>query len=114
MLLHGIHKLLHGVGFIAQMVAGAHLPPFFVYGVYVGEVIAPLLLIVGYKTRIAALIYAFNCLVAALLAHWGSLFALSEQGGWNVELLGLYFFGAVALVFTGGGKYACSSKSIFD
>jgi putative oxidoreductase len=114
MLLHGINKLLHGVGFIEQTVIAAHLPVFIAYGVYVGEVIAPLFLLAGYKTRIVAAIYAFNCLVAALLVHSQPIFSLNEQGGWNVELLGLYFFGAVVLVFTGGGKYACSRKSIFD
>lgn len=114
MLLHGIAKIQHGSGFIEQMVVGSGLPPFFAYGVYVGEVIAPLFIIAGYGTRIAALIFAINCLVAALLAHAQDLFTLSDHGGWAVELLGLYFFGAVALLFTGGGKYAVSSKQIWD
>ena len=114
MLLHGIAKLQHGVGFIAQVVEGAGLPSFITYGVYVGEVIAPLLIILGYSTRAASVIFAGNCLVAALLVHSQDIFTLNNQGGWTVELLGLYFFGAVALVFTGGGKYALSSKHIWD
>ena len=114
MLLHGIFKLTHGVGFIEQVVLQNGLPSFMSYGVYVGEVITPILIIIGYGTRGAALIYAFNCFVAAMLVHIPMLFTLNEQGGWAVELLGLYFFGALALVFTGGGKYALSSKHIWD
>lgn len=114
MLLHGIAKLQHGAGFIEQVVVGAGLPSFIAYGVYVGEVIAPLLILLGYATRGAAVVFAGNCLVATLLVHSQDIFTISEQGGWTVELLGLFFFGAVALVFTGGGKYALSKKYLWD
>ena len=114
MLLHGIAKLQHGAGFIEQVVVGAGLPSFIAYGVYVGEVIAPLFILLGYGTRAASVIIAGNCVVAALLVHSQDIFTLNEQGGWTVELLGLYFFGAVALIFTGGGKYAISNKHIWD
>lgn len=114
MLLHGIAKLQHGAGFIEQVVADAGLPSFIAYGVYLGEVIAPLFILLGYGTRAASIIFAGNCLVAALLVHSQDIFTLNEQGGWTVELLGLFFFGAVSLIFTGGGKYAISSKHIWD
>lgn len=114
MLLHGVSKLMHGAGFIEQVVVGAGLPSFIAYGVYLGEVIAPLFIIGGYGTRLAAVVFAGNCIVAASLVHLGDLFTLNEQGGWAVELLGLYFFGAVTLVFTGGGKYSISNKKLWD
>lgn len=114
MLLHGIFKLQNGVSGIEGMVVGAGLPSFITYGVYVGEVITPLLIVLGVATRLSALAFAFNCVVAALLAHAADLFTLNAAGGWSVELLGLYFFGALALVFTGGGKYALSRKYIWD
>lgn len=114
MLLHGIAKLSHGAGMIEQMVEGAGLPSFIAYGVYVGEIIAPLFIIFGYGTRVAAVIFVFNMLVAVSLAHSGDVFSLNETGGWMLELQGLYFFGALALVFTGGGKYALSKKHIWD
>lgn len=114
MLLHGISKLLHGVGFIEQVVIDAGLPAFVTYGVYIGEVLVPILLILGYATRLSALIFAVNCLFAAFLVHSQDLLSLSPQGGWAVELLGLFFFGALALVFTGGGKYAVSHKYLWD
>lgn len=114
MLLHGIFKLINGVGFIEQVVTDAGLPGFVTYGVYVGEVIVPILLIIGLATRASALIFAVNCLVAALLVHSQDVFTLNAQGGWTLELLGLFFLGAVALIFTGGGKYSVSNKYLWD
>ncbi|MFV0419490.1 MAG: DoxX family protein [Dysgonomonas sp.] len=113
MLLHGISKLAYGADGIGQMLEASGLPSFIAYGVYVGEVIAPLFIILGYGTRAAA-VFAFNMLVAVGMAHSGDVFTLSQSGGWAIELQGLYFFGALALVFTGGGKYALSNKHLWD
>ncbi|MFV0345086.1 MAG: DoxX family protein [Bacteroidales bacterium] len=114
MLLHGIAKLIHGVGFIEGMLTGMGMPAFFAWGVYVGEVVAPLMLIVGYRTRIGGAVMAFNCLVAIMMAHSSNLFAMGEHGGLANELIFLYFFISLALLFTGGGKYAVSSKHKWD
>jgi len=114
MLLHGISKLIHGLDFIKGMLSGMGMPGFIAYGVIVGEVLAPLAILAGFKTRIAAAIYAFNCLVAILMVHSQQLFTMNEHGGWSVELLGLYLFGAIALIFTGAGKYALSQSSNWD
>jgi len=114
MLFHGIAKVIHGIGGIQGMLSSKGLPGFFAYGVYVGEIIVPLLLIFGFRTRIAALIFAFNMLVAMLLAHSGDIFSLSKHGGWAVELIALFLFGAVALFFTGAGKYALSTSNKWD
>lgn len=46
MLFHGIAKLLHGLEGIKGMLASKGLPAFFAYGAYVGEIIAPLLIII--------------------------------------------------------------------
>ncbi len=114
MLFHGYGKILHGVGGIADMLSGKGLPGFIAYGVYIGEVIAPLLMIVGYRTRLAALIFSFNMVIAVLMAHSRDIFALTEHGTWAIETPGLFFLGGLVLVFTGGGKYAVSSKSWWD
>lgn len=114
MLLHGIAKLMYGVDFIKGMLAGMGLPSFIAYGVIVGEVLAPIALLVGFRARIAAAVYAVNCVVAILMAHSGDLFSLNQFGGWGVELLGLYLFGAVAIFFTGAGKLAVSSSNTWD
>ena len=115
MLFHGISKLIYGPAFIGQIVDGAGLPHFITYGVYMGEVIAPLFILLGVATRAAALVYAFNMLVATLLVHTAQFFTLDPAtGGWTLELQGLYFFVALALALIGGGKYALSHKYIWD
>lgn len=114
MLLHGISKFGGGLEFISGMLVEKGLPGFFAYGVLIGEILAPLLLIVGFRTRIAAIVYAINCLVAVLMVHTADIFKLSDHGGWELELLGLYFFASLALFFTGGGKYAVSKNNNWD
>ena len=71
-------------------------------------------LIVGLLTRPAAAVIAFNMLVAVAMAHCGDVFSLSPMGGWAIELPMLFFFPAVALVFTGGGKYIIASRTCLD
>jgi putative oxidoreductase len=51
-LFHGIDKIIHGVAFMNGDLAAHHLPAFVAYGVYVGEVIAPLFLIGAGRYRI--------------------------------------------------------------
>lgn len=114
MLLHGISKFKGGLDFISGMLVEKGLPGFFAYGVIIGEFLAPILIIIGFRTRIAALILAFNCLVAVLMAHSQDIFKISDHGGWELELLGLYFFTAIALFFTGGGKFSISKKNNWD
>lgn len=114
MLLHGISKFSGGLEFIKSMLTEKGIPDFIAYGVLVGEILAPIAILVGFRTRIAAAIYAFNCLVAILMAHSADIFSMGEHGGWALELLGLYFFGALSLFFTGGGNFAISKSSNWD
>jgi len=114
MLLHGIAKIQKGVGGIAGMMEQSGLPSFFANGVYVGEVIAPILLIVGFRTRIASILFAGTMVVAVVIAHGSDIVKLTQSGGWAIELQALYFFGAMTLFFTGGGKYALSNNNRWD
>ena len=114
MLFHGAGKLQSGVSMIGDMLTDKGLPAFIAYGVIIGEVIAPILMIIGFRTRIAAFIFAFNMVVAVAMAHAGDVFKLTEHGSWALELQGLYFFGGLALFFTGGGKFGVSSKNNWD
>ncbi|MGC1952491.1 MAG: DoxX family protein [Gammaproteobacteria bacterium] len=109
-LLHGIAKLIGGVGGIAGMLQGVGLPGFVAYGVLIGEVIAPLLLLSGFYARIGAALIAVNMVVAILLAHGGEIFSLGPQGGWQIELQGMFLFTAVALVFLGPGRIAINQR----
>ena len=114
LLLHGIHKILNGIGGIKEALAGNGIPAIFGYGVYLGEVVGPLLVIFGYRTKIGALLITANMLVAILLMHSGQILSLNKVGAWAVETPALYLFGALALVFTGGGKYGVSYNNRWD
>lgn len=109
-LLHGIAKLTGGIGGIEGLVKGAGLPWFLAYGVYVGEVIASLLVILGWYSRIGAVLIALNMLFAVFLAHRGEMFALNAQGGWALELQGMFLFTAVAVALFGPGRFSLNGK----
>ena len=86
------------------------LPAALAYLVYVGEILAPVLLIVGLFTRPAALIVAINMVVAIWLVHQKDLGALNGQGGWALELQGMYLFSAIAVALFGGGRFGLGGK----
>jgi putative oxidoreductase len=106
MLLHGIGKITGGIDPILGMVAKAGLPAAFGYAVYVGEVLAPLLLIVGAWTRAAAVVVAINMVVAVALVHMAQLAMLTPNGGWALELQGFYLAVALAIALLGAGRYS--------
>lgn len=110
-LLHGIAKILNGVGPIEGMMVARGLPAFFAWAAYIGEVIAPLLLIFGLYTRLGALLIAVNMVVAIALAHSGQLLQLGGTGGWRLELQGLFLFGSVAVAMLGAGRFSVGGKS---
>lgn len=113
LLLHGIAKL-KGIGFIEGMLSNNGLPSFLAYGVYITEIVAPLLIIIGYRTRLASLVLIFGLVFATFLVHSDDIFKLSETGGWAIELIGLFIAGALALAVSGSGKFALSSKNKWD
>lgn len=110
-LLHGIAKLIHGPGSIGGLVTDAGLPAFVAYGVYVGEVLAPILVIVGQWARAGALVIAINMLAAFALVHMGQLFALNAQGGWALELQGMFLFSAIAVALLGAGRFSVAGAN---
>ena len=105
MLVHGVNKLLYGTEQVEGILTSVGLPAFFSFGVILGEVIGPLMLILGYKVRIGAALMAFDMLIAVLLVHSADLAKVNEAGGWMLELNALYFLGAVAVLFLGSGRY---------
>ena len=106
MLFHGLHKLFVGVGFISGLLVEKGLPGFIAYGVLIGEVVAPILIIVGLFTRPAALVLAFTMIVAWLMVGTGKTFALDAVGAWAIESLVYFFIGSLAVAFLGAGRYA--------
>jgi putative oxidoreductase len=109
-LLHGIAKVTGGLGFVTHSVTSAGLPAFLAYGAYLGEVLAPVLVIIGLYSRIGAWIIAINMLFALFLVHRAELFSLNQTGGWAIELQAMFLFGAVAVALIGPGRYAANSR----
>ena len=106
---HGVSKLKNGIGWMAGPLSAHHLPMFVGYGVYVAEVVAPLLLILGIFTRPAALVIVFDLFMALVLVVQGKAFQIQPQGGaLGAELQFLYIFAAVAIAFFGSGRFAVS------
>ena len=111
LLMHGIHKLTGGIGYLDGMLANAGLPASLKYGVYIGEVIAPLALIAGYYARVGAWVVAVNMLFAIALVGAHDMFALNPKtGGMALELEYFYLFSAIALALIGPGRYAVNQK----
>ena len=105
-LAHGIGKIKSGPGMIVDLVVQHHLPAFVGYLVYIGEVVAPALLIVGLFTRAAAAIIVINMIFAVLLVHAGELFSMEKSGGYALELQALYLVTAIVVALIGAGRYS--------
>ncbi|WP_042860612.1 DoxX family protein [Dickeya sp. NCPPB 3274] len=109
MLFHGVHKLIGGVGAIQGMLAAYGLPGFIAYGVFMGEVLMPVLMILGILTRPAALIFSVTMIAALLLAEPQALFMLEKTGAWGAEGVAVYFFAGIVIALLGSGKYSVMS-----
>ena len=108
LIFHGIAKLKNGVGWMAGPLAGLGLPAFVAYGAYVGEVIAPIFVLLGKWARIAGLVIAFNMMSAIVIALRDRMFTLNMGGGWAIELELLFLLGGVTIFLLGSGKYSVS------
>ncbi len=123
MLLHGISKVqnysgtmnyLQGSGEEAGLLATLGLPNFLAYGVFLGELVAPVFLILGVLPRLSALA-VMATMAVAIYSHAGveggsALFSLGGFGGWSYELQGLYFFASLAILVMGSGKFSLYGK----
>jgi len=108
MLFHGLAKITHGIDFIIKTLAARGLPEYLAYGVYVGEVVAPILIIIGYFTRIGAAIIFANMVFALILVHTDHFWILGDHGGWRLELQAFFLLTALAVIQLGAGKLSVS------
>ncbi|MEI9888696.1 MAG: DoxX family protein [Rhizomicrobium sp.] len=104
LLLHGVHKLLTGIAPIRDAVVAAHLPDLLAYGVYLGEIVGPILIILGLFSRIGGVLVVINMAVAILLTGAASLLKLNEYGGYALELETFYLAGGLAVALLGAGR----------
>ena len=107
----GIMLFVHGLPKLQKLLAGnfefadpigiGAAPSLFL--TVIGEFVAPLLIIIGFKTRFAAIPAAITMFVAAFVIHGADPFAKKE-----LALLYFVFFLIIALV--GPGKYSIDKK----
>ena len=110
MLFHGISKLSHGVSFLEGMFTNAGLPAFMAYGAYLGEVLAPIMLIIGFRVKVASLLIIVTMIGAIALAHAGDIFTLTKHGAWAIELPMFYALASLTIFLQGAGKYSLDKK----
>lgn len=110
MLFHGVEKIIHGIGGVKHLTTSAGLPEFLAYGVYVGEVVVPIFIILGLYARVASVVLALNMIMAIFLAHGSSLFELGKHGAPVIELPFFYLVLSVAVFLLGSGRYAVNAK----
>ena len=107
-LFHGVHKILHpnSLDFISKQLVSIDLPQALAYGVYLGEVIAPLMIILGILARFGGLLVFGNMVFALVLAHRSQLFTLTDTGGLALELQFFFLLTGLAVFFLGSGRIA--------
>ena len=105
--MHGFAKISHGIGGVKSILTKAGLPEIVAYGSYIGEVVAPIMIILGILSRIGALLVISTSLTIIYAYHGlGNLLELTNAGGFKTEILYLYIALSLCIIFNGSGKYA--------
>lgn len=110
----GISALMmtHGWPKLQKLMAGGEIeffdfmwlgPTISLFLAVVGEFFAPILIIIGYQTRWAALVAAFTMGVAAFYVHSGD--PLGDR-----EAALMYFIGFLAIALLGTGAWSVDAK----
>lgn len=110
LLFYGVYKIQHGIQVVKDIVVRNGLPEMLAYGVYAGEVVAPVLVIVGLFTRPAASLMTFNMLAAIYLAGRANIASLGAYGSYALEIEVFFLANAVAIALLGPGKFALGGR----
>jgi putative oxidoreductase len=108
LVLHGSHKVFVEIESIKTMVSNAGLPATLAYGSIIGEFVAPIFVILGFKSRIAGLVIAFNMFMSIVIAHRDIAFKLNDYGAWMIELNVFYMMAGLTVYFLGSGTFSIS------
>lgn len=106
MLFHGYSILNHGVGIIEEKFTNLGLPGFLANGAYLGEIVAPIMLIIGVRVKIASLLIIGTMIGAIGLVYLGDVFSLTKTGAWAIEVQVFYILTSIVIFFQGESKYS--------
>jgi putative oxidoreductase len=106
MLFHGVHKLFTGLDPVKAMLDAHRLPDALAYAVYFGEIVGPLLVLVGLFARVGAFLIAAELAALVALGGVARMIAITPDGGYALEIEVLYLAGALAILLLGPGKLA--------
>ena len=106
MLFHGLEKLMHGLDHVRSDLAAAGLPTALAHGVYLGEIVAPICIILGLWTRPWAIVYAGSIAFAVAIVHGRDFARLAPTGAWAAELWLFYVLCPVVIALLGAGRFS--------
>ena len=106
---HGFNKIVHGIGDQWAILENHGIPGVFIYFVYVSEVLAPVLVVLGILTRLSNL----TIIVTMIVIFYALPFpiGLDEHGAMNIESQLYFLLLSVALFFTGPGRYVLKKNN---
>jgi putative oxidoreductase len=103
-LFHGVHRLLTGLDPVRSLLVAHKLPEALAYSAYLGEIVGPVLIIIGLFTRVGAFLIALEVLLLVLLSGVPQVLAIAPDGAYALEVESLYFSAAVAVMLLGAGR----------
>ena len=116
----GTYMLLgHGITKFSKLMAGGEIkfpallglsPKICLTLAVISEVIACIMIIVGYKTRIAAILMIITMAVAAFVVHGGDRFFRQGAKSGSKEPAMLYLIGFLGIYLLGSGKYSLDDR----
>ncbi len=116
----GFYMLLgHGMAKFSKLMAGGEIkfpallglsPKICLTLAVIAEVIACIMIIIGYKTRIAAILMIITMAVAAFIVHGGDPFFMQGAENGSKEPAMLYLIGFLGIYLLGSGRYSLDDK----
>jgi len=116
----GLYMLLgHGYGKLMKLIEGGDIKFVSILGippsicltlVVIAEFFACIMIIVGYKARLAAIPLIITMLVAAFWVHGDDPFFMHGAEGGSKEPALIYLFGFLGIYLLGSGKYSLDDK----
>ena len=106
---HGFNKLIHGTDVQFQTLASNGIPGQFIYFVYISEVLAPVLIVLGILTRISSLTIIVTMIVVFIVLPFP--IGLDQHGAMNIESQLYFLLLAIALFFMGPGRYTLKKNN---